>query len=102
MNIGAENMTTPLPAKSRWYQDDKLNTSAMLLIIVPGAMVGIGIAVAGAVAMFLALPAAGVALTIGAGMVATAQGAKALQAAVTGALDSRAWAYGLSAEPDTG
>ena len=67
------------PEKSRWYQDDKMNTSALRLIVVPAGFVGIGIACAGVVAMFLALPAAGVALTTGAGMVATAQAAKAWQ-----------------------
>jgi len=65
--------------KSRWYQDDKQNTSALRLIVVPASIFGLMTVCSGVVAMFLSLQAAGVALTVGAGMVATAQAAKAWQ-----------------------
>ena len=65
--------------RSRWYEDDNHNTSALRLIVVPGAMIGILVALAGTVAMFMSLPAAPAALTTGAGMVATAQISKSWQ-----------------------
>lgn len=64
---------------SKWYEDDNGNISSLRLIIVPGAYVGFITILAGVVAMFLQLPAAGTAMTVGAGMIATAQGAKAWQ-----------------------
>jgi len=70
---------THSPEKSRWYEDDQHNTSALRLIVVPASIFGFLTVCSGVVAMFLSLPAAGIALTVGAGMVATAQGAKAWQ-----------------------
>lgn len=64
-----------------WYQDDAGDVSALRLIVVPSAVVGLSIAVAGAVAMFLDLPAAGTAMATGAGMVAATGAAKAWQKA---------------------
>jgi len=61
------------------FQDNQGNTSALRLIVVPGAYVGFAMSLAGAVAMFLSLPAAGTAMATGAGMVASAAGAKAWQ-----------------------
>ena len=72
-------MTTRTSEKSRWYEDDQRNTSALRIIVVPGAIIGLLIAIAGAVAMFINLQAAAAALSTGAGMVATAQIAKGWQ-----------------------
>ena len=66
------------------FQDDKGNTSALRVIVVPGAMVGIVIALAGAVAMFLNLPASAAGMATGAGVVTAAMGAKAWQKANEG------------------
>lgn len=74
-----ETSTIPSSPRSRWYQDDIGNTSSLRMIVVPAAIVGILIAVSGAVAMFFDLSAAGTAMATGAGMVATAQAAKAWQ-----------------------
>lgn len=63
----------------RWYQDDKGNASTMRIIVVAAAMAGILLVGAGAVAMYIEKPAAGVAMTTGAGIIAGALGAKALQ-----------------------
>jgi len=65
--------------KSRWYEDDQRNTSALRVIVIPASIIGLMVVCSGVVAMFLSLNAAGVALTAGAGMVATAQAAKAWQ-----------------------
>lgn len=62
-----------------WYQDNQGNTSAMRIIVVPAGILGMLTVAAGVVAMFLQLQDAAVALTVGAGMIATAQGAKAFQ-----------------------
>lgn len=61
------------------FCDDVGHVSALRIIVIPGAFVGMCMAAAGVVAMFYQYPAAGTALTVGAGMVATAQGAKAWQ-----------------------
>ena len=63
----------------KWYQDDKGNISSLRLIVVPGAYIGFITTMAGLVGMFMQLPDAGIAMTVGAGMVATSQGAKAWQ-----------------------
>lgn len=64
---------------SKWYQDDSGNFSSLRIIVLPGAYVGFLTIMAGVVAMFMNLTPAGTAMTVGAGMVATAQGAKAWQ-----------------------
>lgn len=63
----------------KWWQDDKGNMSSLRIIVVPGAYIGFITIISGLVAMFLQLPDAGVALTVGSGIVATSQGAKAWQ-----------------------
>lgn len=60
-------------------QDGQGNTSMMRVIALPSAVVGMGISISGAVAMFQNLPAAGTAMAVGAGMVAAALGGKAIQ-----------------------
>lgn len=61
------------------FCDDVGHVSALRIIVIPGAFVGMCLAAAGGVAMFYNLASAGTAMTVGAGMVATAQGAKAWQ-----------------------
>jgi hypothetical protein len=63
------------------FHDRTGKLSALRVVVVPAGVVGIVISIAGAVAMFLTLPAAGVAMTTGAGIIATAVGAKAWQRA---------------------
>ena len=70
---------THSPEKSRWYEDDQHNTSALRLIVLPSAIIGVLVVVAGVMGMFLSLQAASIAMTTGAGMVAVAQAAKAWQ-----------------------
>lgn len=63
----------------KWWQDDRGNMSSLRLIVVPGAYIGFITILAGLVGMYLSLPDAGTAMTVGAGIVATSQGAKAWQ-----------------------
>lgn len=63
----------------KWWQDDNGNMSSLRIIIVPGAYIGFITILSGLAAMYLSLPDAGTALTVGAGIVATSQGAKAWQ-----------------------
>lgn len=63
----------------KWYQDDNGNISSIRIITVPATYVGFFVILSGVVAMFLSLKDAGIAMTTGAGMIATAQGAKAWQ-----------------------
>ena len=65
--------------KNKWYTDDNGKISSLRIIILPGAYIGFLTVIAGIVAMFMNLVPAGTAMTVGAGMVATAQGAKAWQ-----------------------
>ena len=62
-----------------WYNDDKGNISTIRILAMAAGAVGITISLAGTVAMFLGIAAAGTALTVGAGILATALGAKAWQ-----------------------
>jgi len=64
----------------KWFNDQKGKVSALRIIVVPAGVLGMLLVIAGAIAMFLKLPDAGTAIVSGAGMVATAQGAKAWQA----------------------
>lgn len=61
------------------FCDDVGQVSSLRIIVIPGALVGMGMACAGVVAMFQELSHAGTAMSVGAGMVAVAQGAKAFQ-----------------------
>lgn len=63
------------------FRDRTGKLSALRVIVVPAGWVGIVISLAGAVGMFLNLGASGVAMTTGAGIIATAVGAKAWQRA---------------------
>lgn len=65
--------------KNKWYTDDNGKISSLRIIVLPGAYIGFATVIAGIVAMFMNLAPAGTAMTVGAGMVATAQGAKAWQ-----------------------
>lgn len=65
--------------ENKWYHDDKGNISSLRIIVVPGAYVGFISIIAGLVGMFMQIADAGIAMTVGAGMVATAQAAKAWQ-----------------------
>ena len=62
-----------------WYNDDKGNISTIRILAMAAGAVGIAISLSGTVAMFLGIVAAGTALTVGAGILATALGAKAWQ-----------------------
>ena len=62
-----------------WYDDDKGDISSMRILAMAAGAVGIMISLSGTVAMFLGIAAAGTALTVGAGILATALGAKAWQ-----------------------
>jgi hypothetical protein len=64
---------------TKLLQDDKGNVSAGRLIAMLAALVGVGIACSGTVAMFLELPASVAAMGTGAGMVATSMAGKAFQ-----------------------
>ena len=63
----------------KWYQDSKGNISTIRILAMAAGAVGITISLSGTVAMFLGIAAAGTALTVGAGILATALGAKAWQ-----------------------
>lgn len=65
--------------KNKWYTDDNGKISSLRIIVLPGAYIGFATIIAGIVAMFMNLTPAGTAMTVGAGMVATSQGAKAWQ-----------------------
>ena len=62
-----------------WYNDDKGNISTIRILAMAAGAVGITISLSGTVAMFLDIGTAGTALTVGAGILATALGAKAWQ-----------------------
>ena len=62
------------------FQDGSGNTSMMRVIAFPAAIVGMVIALSGAVAMFSDAAAAGTAMATGAGMVAAVLAGKAVQA----------------------
>ncbi len=66
----------------KWYQDNKGNVSSMRILSMAGGIVGMLIALAGTVAMFIGATTAGTAMTIGAGIFASALGAKAWQKSV--------------------
>lgn len=63
----------------KWYMDNVGNISAMRILSMLAGVTGISITLAGTVAMFLRISTAGTALTIGAGIIATALGTKAWQ-----------------------
>jgi len=63
----------------KWYQDNEGNTSALRILAMAGGIVGIIVTLSGTVAMFIDKPTAGTALTVGAGIIATALGTKAWQ-----------------------
>ena len=63
----------------KWYQDSKGNISAMRILAMAAGVTGITIALAGTVAMFIKIQMSGTALTVGAGIIASALGAKAWQ-----------------------
>lgn len=62
-----------------WYHDGKGHISSLRLIVVPSAILGQFVVIAGVVAMFMNNPAAVAAMGVGAGMVASSQAAKAWQ-----------------------
>lgn len=63
----------------KWYQDGQGKVSALRILAMGAGIVGMIITLAGAVGMFLDKASCGTAMTVGAGMVATALGAKAWQ-----------------------
>jgi|TARA_Y100000310_G_C20694765_1_gene824798 hypothetical protein len=60
---------------SKWYHDDKGNISAMRVISVSAAFVGMATLIASTVGVFLKLPTMGIA-GIAAGLITTAMGLK--------------------------
>lgn len=63
----------------KWYQDEKGNTSMMRILSMIAGFTGIIISLSGVVAMFLKLSTSGTAMSIGAGILGAALGAKAWQ-----------------------
>ena len=60
----------------KWYEDSKGNVSAMRILSMLSGVTGILIVLSGTIAMFLNLTTSGTALTVGAGIIATALGTK--------------------------
>lgn len=62
-----------------WYHDDQGNVSSLRIIVVPSAVLGQLVVIAGVWAMFMNNPSSVAAMGVGAGMIATSQAAKAWQ-----------------------
>ena len=63
----------------KWYQDRNGDISSLRILVVPAGYIGMFMAVAGTIGMFLKIDLASVAMTAGVGLVTTAMGAKAWQ-----------------------
>ena len=71
----------------KWYQDDKGNISTMRILSMAAGLIGILISLSGTIAMFMNKPSATTAISVGAGLIGIALGAKAGQKFAEGGND---------------